>query len=130
MAEHPSFEVSTRPERRYPASGGVEYEGDVVFVLRPSPERSTDALDALLAAVLAEDRYVRGDFFDLPAPVYLVRDRELGTSFRAVVRDGELRLHVLPHTDTEALAALYDAVVATSDADWAVERRGEPDDRD
>jgi len=127
MAERPSFEVSTRPERRYPASGGVEYEGEVVFVLRPSPERSTDDLDALLSEVLADDRYVRGDFFDLPAPVYLVRDEALGTSFRAVVRGGELRLHVLPHTETDALAALYDAVVAAGEADWTVERRPQAD---
>lgn len=123
MSEDPAFEVPTRPERRYPAGGGVEYNGNVAFHLWPAEQRSTATLDDVLAEVLAADRYVRGDFFDLPAPAYLVRDAAVGTSFRVVVRDGGVRLHVLPHTDTTALSALYDALQGATDVEWSVERR-------
>jgi hypothetical protein len=126
MTDEPSFEVPARPERRFPASGGVEYDGEVVFSLAPGEDRSTEVLDAVLADILDDDRYVRGDFFDLPAPVYLVRDETVGTSFRVVVRGGTVRLHVLPHTDPSALAALYDALEAATDVDWSVECRADP----
>ena len=124
MADEPPFQIRDRPERRYPPSGGVEYEGETVFVLTPDDDRSTDDLDALLQSILDDDRYVRGDFFDLPAPAYLVRDADVGTSFRTVVRDGRVELHVLPHTDAVALEALFDALQSVSDGEWVVERRG------
>lgn len=116
------FEIPTRPERRYPPSGGVEHEGGTAFHLLPDAELHTAALDEMLAAVLAPDRYVRGDFFDFPAPVYLVNDAELATTFRCVVRDGRLELHVLPNTDAAALAVLYERIEEASDVAWRVER--------
>ena len=126
MADEHPFQIRDRPERRYPPSGGVEYEGETVFVLTPDGDRSTGDLDALVQSVLDADRYVRGDFFDLPAPAYLVRDAEVGTSFRAVVRDGRVELHVLPHTEAVALAALFDELRSVGDGGWEVERRSRP----
>lgn len=125
MSEDVSFDVPVRPERRYPPSGGVEYEGEVVFHLTPGEECTTADLDDVLADVLGGDRYVRGDFFDLPAPAYLVRDEAVGTSFRVVVRDGAVRLHVLPHTDVRALEALYDRLVSAAGFSWSVDCRVE-----
>jgi hypothetical protein len=123
MSEDVSFDVPVRPERRYPPSGGVEYEGEVVFHLTPAADHTTADLDDVLADVLDAERYVRGDFFDLPAPVYLVRDEAAGTSFRAVVRDGAVRLHVLPHTDVGALEELYDRIASAADVSWSVDCR-------
>lgn len=126
MTEDPSFDIPSRPERRYPASGGVEYEGTTVFSVEPAVERSIDDLEDLLISVLEGERYVTGDFFDLPAPAYLVRDEVVGTSFRAVVRDGHVEFHVLPHTEASALAALYDRIVDETDVEWDVECHAEP----
>lgn len=126
MSEDTTFDVPVRPERRYPPSGGVEYEGEVVFLLTPEADRSTRELDAVLGEVLAGERYVRGDFFELPAPAYLVRDEAVDTSFRVVVREGSIQLHVLPHTDVRALEALYDRLVAAGGPNWTVETRVEP----
>jgi hypothetical protein len=125
MSEDTTFDVPVRPERRYPPSGGVEYEGDVVFLLTPEADSTTAELDEVLGEVLAGERYVRGDFFDLPAPAYLVRDEAVDTSFRVVVREGTVQLHVLPHTDVRALEALYDRLVAAADLSWTVETRVE-----
>lgn len=122
MSDDPSFDVPERPERHYPASGGVEYESGVVFSLSPTSDPEGASLVDLLADVLDDDRYVRGDFFDLPAPAYLVRDTALGTSFRTVVRKGGIQLHVLPHTDTTALENLYRALDDATDVEWSVER--------
>jgi hypothetical protein len=126
MASDPSFEVPVRPERRFPPSGGVEYRGEVAFHVTPRADRSVEQLDGLLVDVLADERYVRGDFFDLPAPAYLVRDREVDTSFRVVVREGRVELHVLPHTDAAALEALYGRLAAAGEVAWSVERRENP----
>ncbi|MEF8773897.1 MAG: hypothetical protein V5A23_04690 [Halobacteriales archaeon] len=121
----PSFEVSDRPERRYTAAGGVEYEGEAAFLLKPVPGRTVDDLEDLLRQGLAADRYVIGDWFDLPLPTLLVRDHEVGTAFRVVVRQGRIELHLLPDTDTGALAALYRRLRETGSVNWQVDRRVE-----
>lgn len=126
MTEDQPFDIPSRPERHYPASGGVEYEGATVFSVEPDSGESIGNIEALLVSVLDEERYVTGDFFDLPAPAYLVRDEVVGTSFRAVARNGHVEFHVLPHTDSRALAALYDRIVAGTDVDWSVECHAEP----
>ena len=126
MPDEPSFDVPDRPARHYPPSGGVEYEGQAVFHLTPEAGRTTAELDEVLGTVLADERYVRGDFFDLPAPAYLVRDATVGTSFRVVVRDGHVELHVLPHTESVALEDLYERLAEESGVDWTVECRTEP----
>lgn len=126
MTEEPSFDIPSRPERHFPPSGGVEYEGATVFSVAPEPDGAIGDLEDVLLSILAEERYVMGDFFDLPAPAYLVRDEVVGTSFRAVVRDGIVEFHVLPHTDASALEALYERIVAETEVDWRVECRTEP----
>ena len=141
MADAPSFDIPAHPERNYTATGGVEYEGTTVFVLEldgepessgPSddPAAPTSGAEAgpvgeLVATVLADDRYVRGDWFDLPKPVYLVHDREVSTSFRLVVLSGRIELHVLPSTDAEGLRAFHERLRTESGADWSVDCRVE-----
>lgn len=121
VAESPSFDIPTRPERNYTATGGIEYVGETAFHLQPEPEMSASELEEVLTGLLDADRYVRGDWFDLPRPVYLVHDREVSTAFRVVVRSGRLELHVLPSTDSEGLRALYDRLRDATDADWSVQ---------
>lgn len=113
----PTFDIPRRPERTF-ARGGVEYDGTTVFRLTPARERSTGALALLVEDVLDGDRYTYGDWFDFPAPVYLVRDREVSTAFRVVVRSGWVEFHVLPDTAAAGLRALYDRL---ADDDWTVE---------
>jgi hypothetical protein len=126
MADAPSFAIPVRPTRHYPFSGGVEYEGEVTFLLAPDDEYSDDELATLLADVLADGPYRYGDFLNLPMPLYLLKDTDTGDVFRASVRDGEIRLHVLPDTDSAGLRALHERLVDRSGVDWAVERRVEP----
>lgn len=123
----PEFEIPTRPERHYPRDGGVEYEGAVVLRLRPTSRRDgDDALRELLDDVLDGDPYTHGDWFDLPVPVYLVRDREVGTSFRAAVRNGRIELHVLPGTEAVGLRRFYERLCEHTgdgwETDWSVDR--------
>jgi hypothetical protein len=141
MADAPSFDIPAHPERNYTATGGVEYEGTTVFDLEPDgepasvgpddePGASTSEAEGgpigeLVAAVLADDRYVRGDWFDLPRPVYLVHDRDVSTSFRLVVLSGRIELHVLPSTDAEGLRAFHEGLRTESSADWSVDCRVE-----
>jgi hypothetical protein len=121
MAGDPSFAIPAHPRRRYPYEGGVEYEGETVFRLTPSPERETDRLARLLEDVLGDGPYRYGDFFELPMPLYLVRDDETGDVFRVSVRDGTVRLHVLPETGSGGLRAMYDRLADRTDADWRVD---------
>jgi hypothetical protein len=107
MASEPSFRIPARPERRYPYEGGVEYEGETVFRLQPRPPQDSDSLDSLLCRVLEAGPYRYGDFFDLPMPLYLVRDDETGDVFRVSVRNGQIRFHVLPETESAGLQALH-----------------------
>ncbi|MHB9285480.1 hypothetical protein ACKVMT_00390 [Halobacteriales archaeon Cl-PHB] len=120
MADGPSFDIPARPERRFPASGGLEYDGGTMFVLDPAADQGDAALASLVETVLTEGPYRSGDFVELPMPLYLVRDDETGDVFRISVRDGAVRLHVLPETDSAGLRAFYDRLQDASDCDWAV----------
>ncbi|WP_134671551.1 hypothetical protein [Halorussus marinus] len=117
----PSFDIPRRPERRFPQEGGVEYEGGTVFQLTPDAERSNDELATLVERVLGADRYTYGDWFELPAPVYLVHDERHGTAFRVVVRYGTVEFHVLPETASAALEALHGRLRDASDVGWRVD---------
>lgn len=121
MATEPSFAIPARPERRYPYEGGVEYEGETLFRVQPRPPQDEDSLDALLRRVLDAGPYRYGDFFDLPMPLYLVRDDQTSDVFRVSIRNGEIRFHVLPATDSAGLRALYDRLVEERDVEWSVQ---------
>ena len=123
MAGDPSFAIPARPRRRYPFEGGVEYEGETIFCLRPSPERDTDRLAALVVDILEAGPYRYGDFLELPMPLYLVRDEGTGDVFRVSVRAGVVRLHVLPETDPEGLRAMYGRLNEHSSVEWDVQCR-------
>jgi hypothetical protein len=128
----PSFDVPARPARRFTATGSVEYEGETVFSLSPTTEGADDQppeipvgeLDSLVTSVLDTERYIAGDWFDLPRPVYLVYDSTASTTFRVVVRHGRVELHLLPDTDADGLQAFYDRLVEASDRGaWTVDCR-------
>jgi hypothetical protein len=119
----PSFSIPVRPERTYPFSGGVTYEGETTFVLAPEADLTTDSLRRLVADVLADGPYRYGDFLNLPMPLYLVKDDQTSDVFRLSVRDGSVRLHVLPDTESAGLRAMYDRLVAESGTGWSVECR-------
>jgi hypothetical protein len=121
MATDPSFTIPARPRRRYPSTGGVEYEGQTMFRLQPATERSPTALRDLVEAVVADGPYRSGEFVDLPMPLWLVRDEETADVFRVSVRNGRIRLHVLPETDSEGLREFYERLVAADDCAWSVE---------
>lgn len=119
----PEFAIPRRPERRYPRGGGVRYEGETVFTLSPTVDRSDETLVELVESVLGEAPYTYGDWFDLPMPLFLVHDDETGDTFRVAVRDGAVEFHVLPETDEAGLSALYDRLDGTSDCSWQVDCR-------
>jgi hypothetical protein len=116
MGDEPSFEIPAYPEREY-RKGGVERTGGSVFTLTPDDATVEDRVERVLAA----ERYTVGDWFNLPSPVYLVRDGDLGTVFRVVCHDDRVDLHVMATTDSSGLRAFYDRLAATSDASWTVE---------
>lgn len=121
------FAIDSRPRRRYPRAGGVEYEGETVFALAPTPERSNGELQRLLEDVLAGESYTYGDWFDLPMALYLVHDERTGDVFRVAIRDGRVQLHVLPATESAGLRRLYDRLRDSGEVEeWAVERQTEP----
>jgi hypothetical protein len=117
----PRFEIPCRPDRVYPSDGGVEYEGGTVFRLSPDPEPSGAELEALAEDVLDEERYIYGDWFELPKPVYLVHDEVHSTAFRVVIRYGTVEFHVLPETVPEALRGMYTRLCEASESAWRVE---------
>jgi hypothetical protein len=119
-ARDPSFAIPGRPEREYPRGGGVEYKGETVFVCTPDADRSDSDLESLVTDVLAVDTYRSGDFMELPMPLYLVRDEGTGDVFRVTVRDGSVRLHVLPETDSEGLRRFYERLREVADCEWTV----------
>jgi len=124
----PSFAIPVHPTRRFPYDDGVTYEGGTTFALTPAGDRSTAELVALVEGVLSAGPYRFGDFFDLPMPVYLARDDGTGDVFRVSVRDGRVRLHVLPETEPDGLCAFYRRLTDRSGGDrdgWNVERRTE-----
>lgn len=120
-----TFAIPHRPQRRYPRSGGVRYEGETTFLLSPD-DRSPDDLADRVEEILGEDPYTFGDWFDLPAPVYLVRDDDRDTTFRVVVRSGVVELHVLPDTRSAGLRAFYRRLAAASECDWFVSCESSP----
>jgi hypothetical protein len=119
----PTFAIPERPVRRYPRRGGVEYEGETVFSVRPAGDVADAELASLVEAVLEDGPYRYGDWFDLPMPLYLVHDEGTGDTFRVAVRDGTVEFHVLPNTGREGLRALYERLAEASDAGWQVRRR-------
>jgi len=121
------FAIPARPDRRYPHNGGVEYVGGTVFSFVPGDDRSDSDLAALVVSVLDSEPYRYGDWFDLPMPLYLVRDDSTHDTFRVAVRDGRVEVHVLPETDPEGVRALHDRLAGATDGrfEWAVERRVE-----
>lgn len=121
MTSADRFEIPVRPRRRYPRAGGVEYEGDTTFTLRPAADRSEPELRTFVERLLGESPYQFGDFVDLPMPLWLVRDEETADAFRVSVRDGTIRLHVLPATESAGLAAFYERVRERSDCEWTVD---------
>ncbi|MFB6189072.1 MAG: hypothetical protein ABEI57_04240 [Halapricum sp.] len=122
----PSFDIPVRPQRRYPYSGGVEYEGETVFTLQPSRNRADETLRDLVEGVLRADPYTYGDWFDLPMTLFLVHDGETGDVFRLSIRDGVVELHVLPATESAGLRRFYERLDAASDVAWHVDCRAEP----
>jgi len=124
MTGGPSFEIPVRPRRTFPFQGGVEYEGSTTFVLRPTQQPS-EPVTELVERLLADGPYRYGEFLSLPMPLFLVKDRETGDVFRLSVRDGTVRLHVLPATDPAGLRALYDRLADRTGVEWGVECRTE-----
>lgn len=120
MVDGPSFTIPSRPQRNYPFSGGLEYEGGTTFELVPGGEWNTSQLETLLASVLSEGPYRYGDFLNLPMTLYLVKDQQTGDVFRVSIRDGNVRLHVLPETNSEGLRALYRRLTEATDTEWNV----------
>jgi hypothetical protein len=125
-----TFAIPRQPERRYPRAGGVEYVGTVVFTLTPadgdaSGDEAAGDLQATVETVLGEGPYQFKDFHELPMPLYLVRDRDTADTFRVTVRDGTVRLHVLPATESAGLRRFYERLTAHTGGDWAVRRRVE-----
>lgn len=116
MSGDPSFEIPVRPECEY-SGGGLTRTGGTVFSLVPED----GSVDDRLTRVLDRERYTAGDWFDLPSPVYLVHDRDLGTVFRAVGYDDRVELHVTTTTESRGLRAFYDALGDESAVAWRVE---------
>ncbi len=124
MTGDPSFSIPARPTRRYPHGSGVEYEGGTEFELVPDSEYTEPELAAVVTDILADGPYRYGDFHDLPMPLWLVRDEDTTDVFRVAVRDGTVRLHVLPETESAGLRRFYDRLCAVdSSISWAVDRR-------
>jgi hypothetical protein len=121
MTADPSFAIPARPRRRYPTSGGVEYEGQTMFLLEPAVERDQSELRELVEAVVDDGSYRSGEFIDLPMALWLVRDEETADVFRVSIRNGRVRLHVLPETESDGLRRFYERLGVASDCEWAVD---------
>ncbi|WP_158855046.1 hypothetical protein [Halorhabdus sp. CUG00001] len=123
MASDPAFEIESRPQREYDRAGRLSYEGTTLFRLEPAEQRPEATLRAYLDGVLDDGPYQYGDFHDLPMVVYLVRDRETGDVFRASIRDGAIRLHVLPETEAAGLRRFFGRLQAYAEDEWTVDNR-------
>jgi hypothetical protein len=119
----PRFAIPDPPSRRYPRRGGVEYEGQTVFVLDPDAEVPDERLVDLLESVFSTEAYRYGDWFDLPMPLYVVHDDGTCDTFRVAVRDGTVEFHVIPGTTASGLRRLFERLRAASGVAWTVERR-------
>lgn len=118
-----SFEIPVRPERRYPRHGGVEYAGSTTFVLTPASDYTEPELEEIVQTVLADGPYRFGGFRSLPMPAFLVNDQQRSDVFRVSVRDDAIRLHVLPETEAETLAAVARRLEDTLDEVLTVDSR-------
>jgi len=124
MTSDPSFSIPARPTRRFPHGSGVEYEGGTEFELLPDSACSEPELATVVTDILADGPYRYGDFHDLPMPLWLVRDEDTTDVFRVAVRDGTVRLHVLPETEPAGLRRFYDRLCDVDPSiSWAVDRR-------
>lgn len=123
--DDPDFAIPAHPERRYPYDEGVTYEGSTVFRLTPAADRGEAELVDLVEGVLSAGPYRYGDYYDLPMPVYLVRDEGTGDVFRVSVRDGRVGLHVLPATESSGLRAFFDRLAGRTGTEWEVDCRTE-----
>lgn len=131
MASDPSFSIPARPTRRYPHGSGVEYEGGTEFELTPDATRTEPELSAVVTDILAAGPYRYGDFHDLPMPLWLVRDEETADVFRVAVRDGTVRLHVLPTTESDGLRRFFQRLQdAEASLSWRVDQSVQGNDGD
>lgn len=89
---------------------------------RLRPPSSLSAIDTVVDEVLADSAYTVGDWFGFPDPVLLVHDRERGATFRLVVREDVVELHLLPGADGSAVDALLERCQAATGDDWSAER--------
>lgn len=121
MSSEPSFTIPARPERNFPSRDTLEYEGETLF--RLTPEADDTDLEALVEDLLADGPYRSGDFLELPMALWLVRDDDTADVFRVSIRDGSVRLHVLPATESAGLRRFYDRLVERSDCEWRVRCR-------
>jgi hypothetical protein len=123
MTTGPSFSIPAHPQRRFPHGSGVEYEGGTEFRLTPESERATPVLAETVVDILDAGPYRYGDFHDLPMPLWLVRDEETTDVFRVAVRDGTVRLHVLPTTESDGLRRFFERLCeASGGQSWSVRR--------
>lgn len=122
--ESDPFDVE-RPDRRV-ANGSVEYVGETIFALRPDGDEIDDH-ESVVATALGADRYVAGDWFDLPATVYLVHDTATTDVARVAVRSDRIELHALPNTGVETLQALRNRLANAAETTLSVESIATPD---
>jgi hypothetical protein len=123
MTGDSSFSIPARPTRRYPHGSGVEYEGGTEFELVPDRDHTEPELATVVTDILSAGPYRYGDFHDLPMPLWLVRDEDTADVFRVAVRDGTVRLHVLPTTESDGLKRFYERLRgADGSLSWAVRR--------
>ncbi|WP_181686915.1 hypothetical protein [Halorhabdus salina] len=121
MADEPAFTIESRPQRKYDRAGRLSYEGTMIFRLEPVGGLSDSALRKHLDSVLDDGPYQYGDFLDLPMVVYLVNDEETGDVFRASIRDGAIRLHVLPETESAGLRQCFERLQDHTEDGWNVD---------
>lgn len=126
MSSEPSFAIPARPQRHFPARGSLEYEGETMFRLTPAVTMDGAELETLVETVLETGPYRSGDFLELPMALWLVRDDGTADVFRVSIRNGDVRLHVLPSTESAGLRRFYDRLVEHSDCGWRVECRTDP----
>lgn len=115
-----AFSIDHRPVREFDRSGSPSVHGGMEFQL--SPARSDVDARAAVRSVLEDERYVVGDWFDLPQPVHLVHDREAGGAFRVAVRGNTITFAVLPSTTEAALETMHRRLVDVTESTWEIER--------
>ena len=124
MPDEPAFAIDSRPSRAYDRAGRLSYEGGMTFALEPAADSPGD-LKEWVTRVLETGPYRYGDFLELPMVVYLVHDEGTDDVFRVSIRDGRVRLHVLPETEPAGLQQFYERLTDESEAKWRIERRVE-----